>query len=230
MLKGKRAAAVYFLVSLMTYAHLVQAQSDSKYFARVGPEFANYFSSQTGSFTKRDGYSFGFGYLTGPELNKDSASAVLFGMELNYTKIFRYRTNVTNFQWVDQYQTYELNDNECELAFIDYGLSIEPSFLISDNMIFAFSAGASIGIGSSGLTPHLKSVTTIVTTYGPNSEGTPYGGDSFEFPICFNFGLNYYYKRLLVDIRYRYILPTVKGGNDPIQSFNSFYAQLGFVL
>jgi hypothetical protein len=224
-----RRFCICLFIFLDVYGNIVQAQSDSRYVIRGGYEVANNSASRPGSFSERNAYNVGLEYLTEMKRAKDSTGAILFGIELNYTKTYRYQHNVNRFMSDGRYNYYELYDNQYELAFIDCGLSLGSNIRIRDNMVISFFGGSSIGLGLLDLTPQLKSLTIIATGTGTNGgEGGPaYGGSSFELPFSLNAGVKFFYKCIMIDVRYRQILPTLKNGDDPPKSFNNIFVQLG---
>lgn len=136
---GKKLVGVYIILFVITYSQLSQAQPDIKKVLKGGIELAGFLASQTGSFLKEPGYT--FGYLTGIRLYGNSNSAILLGIDLNYTKIVAFRTKVSYTDYQTRYtanrsynETYrDLDDERYKYSVLDLGLPIEYYVSIDNN-------------------------------------------------------------------------------------------------
>jgi hypothetical protein len=224
---------LFLCVGQIAYHQKAQAQPEVQNVFRIGMEFADFARSESGSFPKQRGMT--VGYLTGIRLQHDSSNAILLGIEFNYASMYAYRTHL-----LTKYGTYtgtyqDTYDESHALNHLELGLSFEPCTSINKDMTIGFYVGGSIGAGFEGIQTHIVSHVLLDSTHWSGSGPEPATGDFFT-PISFQSGVNYYYKRLMADLRYKLIFrrplkDSMTGGsikeNDPT---SNVYFQIGFVL
>lgn len=202
----KMKSVLFLLSFLFVLSGIIQAQPEVKHGFKVGVEFANYLSSESGSLNKVPGISAGL--YTEIMLRQRANSALQLAMELNYVKLLKYYPNDRILSRTN-YGLYEyVYDKRYELSFFEIVLAPQLLFSVGENMSIGIYAGPSIGFGSEWLTPELISRTMVdsVRYYDPFGYG-PYGEanmNDLRTPITLNIGASVFYEFLMFDLRSRF--------------------------
>lgn len=190
---------------------------------KYGIDFGDYLSTHNGSFPKEPEYTFGF--LTGIKLYGKSNNALLLGIELDYTRSITYSLNVES-QYSNAIGTYgDINDEKYIVSFLELGLSLEPCVSIDKDLTLGYYIGGLIGLGTQNVATNRLSHTLISST---TSDNYPEGPSGFTSPISIDTGLNCYYKRLMIDFRYRFFSIDIE--QEVPTNVNNVYFQIGLVL
>jgi len=229
MLQLKSIVILCLVIFLPANNQIAVAQQSIKKVVRVGIEYGNYLSSNSGTFSKSPGIT--FGYLTGINIYSDSSSSILLGVGINYTKQLFYRAKV-NYETNAFYKYRYVYDERYRLAFTQLGLYPEYYYSVNDNIIVGVYLGSSIGIGSEWLESNFINRTIIDSTknygetlYGVNGE---YNMGNWRLPISYHIGVSFYYKRLMFDFRFTY--SDMNSKQDFLNGLNNGFIQIGFVL
>jgi hypothetical protein len=220
-----------FVVSQFAFLQTTQAQPEVKNVLRGGIELLDYTTTKSGSFTKEPGYT--FGYLTGVRLATDPNNpwAVLLGIELDYAKIVSYRLNVVSQYLLLDGIHRDIYDEKYSASLIEFGLSVDFRRSINEDMTIGYYLGSSFFVGVENIPRNILSQTLIDTTNkGDFNNEPPYTLDEGNFVgyVSGFAGLSFFYKRLMVDLRYRFTaLGDQEGASIPIQNI---YFQVGIVL
>jgi len=218
-----KKTVITFACILISFTAHCQEQPQVNNVIRYGIEFGNYLSARSGSFTKSPGYTFGF--LTGIKIDGESNHAFLLGIELNYTKAIEYNLNKQR-EYTNILGTYrDIYDEKNTLSSVELGLSIGPYFSINKDMVLGFYGGSSIGFGNESQIIDILSHSLIDSATSTNY---PEGSNGFVVPVSFDAGVNYSYKRLLIDLQYRFTSSSASQGESI--SFNEVNLQIGIVL
>jgi hypothetical protein len=226
--KNEKAIVILnILVSLTLHSQISQVQPEGNTVLKYGIEVGNFLSTGSGSFTKQPGSTFGL--QTGMRIYSEANNAILLGIELNYTNMFGYQTGKAHNEWSGEYLYANLYDEKYNLSGIDLGLSLEPCVSLNKDETVGFYAGASVGFGGLNLETHRLSHTLIDSTKYPiYDEGAYSEYGTFYLPVSFDVGVNYCYKRLMIDLRYKYT--GIDNQGDLLGSFNNIYLQVGIIL
>ena len=222
------------IVSQFAYHQTTKAQPETGAVLRGGIDVLDYATTKnSGSFAKELGYTFGYLRDVGLATNPENPWAVLLGIELNYAHSVTYRSSAVH-QYIDFVGTHQdVFDEKYDFSSIELGLSIEPCRTIGKDMVIGYYVGGSVGLGlESFANRRLSSVIIDTKITDPTGGEGPYGkSSSFIFPIGIYAGLNYSYKRLMVDLRYKFI-PDVNDDNNSWVQINvgNVYFQIGIVL
>ncbi len=204
---------------------IAQDQLSVKTGIKAGFEFADYFSSYSGSFTKEPGSTVGL--FTGIALHRDSEGLVILGIELNYVKLSYYRNN--QFIFYNDYTSYlpiQYNgvfDEKLSDKFVEICLPLEFCWpVFNNNVTMAICAGPSIGLGDENMEVRETSRTFVDTLkypggYNPDPENTAYsypGGSTPCVPTSFVIGVDLFYKFLTIDLRYKRTFNISNPNND----------------
>jgi hypothetical protein len=228
MLQKKTTFTFFIFAFLFGCIQTIQAQMDIKKGVKFGVEFSDYLSTQTGGFSKEPGIS--FGYFTGINLYSNSENAVQLGLEFNFTRVIRYRINYTYIAAYEYRINHFLFDQKFRYSFIEIVLTPEYHYVISEDMMFDFFIGPSVGIGTQYLQTNeigrvkLDTLNYSGEFYYPFGE---YNMDRFKTPACLNLGMRFYYSSFVVDIRYRY---TYVNSVTEVNNFKNVYAQVGLTF
>lgn len=217
---------LFVMIVHLAFPEKGQAQPEVKNVLSFGYEVFDISGNGTGSFSKQRGFIVGF--LTGIRLDHDSSSAYLLGIELNYVQMFAFRTNVAR-EYVHMGTYHDTYDEKHDLHFLELGLSIERRISLNEDMMIGPYLGGGIGIGVNNFKTHELSHERITSPAGYHAPESPYEKDTgFIVPISINLGLRYFYKRLMLDLRYKNI-PLSNSDNENISQANLFL-QIGIIL
>jgi hypothetical protein len=227
MKTDKAIILLSIFISLTLHGQTSQVQPEGNTILRYGIDAGYFLSTGSGSFTKQPGSTFGL--LTGMRIYSEANNAILLGLELNYTRMFGYQTGITHNEWSGEYLYANVYDEKYDLSGIDLGVSLEPCVSLSNNGTAGFYVGASVGLAGLNLETHRMAHTLIDSTkYLKYDEGAYSEYGQFYLPVSFNLGVNYCYKRLMIDVRYKYT--GIETQEDFLSSFNNIYLQVGIIL
>jgi len=227
MKKRKAIILLSTIISLTLHGQISQVQPEGIIVLRYGIDAGYVLSAGNGSFTKQPGTTVGL--LTGMRIYGEANNAILLGIELNYTNMFGYQTGIMHNEWSGEYLYANVYDEKYNLSGIDLGVSLEPCVSLNKDETVGFYAGASVGFAGLNLETHRLSHTVIDSAkYPMYDEGAYSEYGQFYLPVSFNVGVNYCYKRLMIDLRYKYT--GIETQEDFLSSFNNIYLQVGVIL
>ena len=218
---------IYFFIIFIFINQIIYAQGGIKKVLRVGFDYGSILLTESGSFDKNLGIT--FGYLTGFSIYDNPGEIIQLGIDINYKSTPFYRPNVIHTVFRN-YKYQDLYDEKYQFNILELGLLPEFRYSIAENTWWGIYAGGSIGISMYDQTVNLVSSTKVDTTnyFWPYVEG-PYDGISLPFTAVYGieYGTSVYYKRLMIDFRF-----TISKDLIHLSSFhmNHYYVMLGYVL
>jgi hypothetical protein len=222
----------FVLLGVLPASAIAQDQMNLKFGVKAGFEFVDYSYSQSQSFKKFPGSTISI--FTGISSASNESATIILGLELNYVKLLYYSNN-QQFLFNVYTPNYNANilyngifDEEFRYEFIEicFPVEIYPT-IFNKNMPIGFYIGPSIGLGGEYLERKEKSRTFVdsLKVYSNNfdDETNPYSyppSGGFRTPFSMNLGVIFFYKFLIIDLRYKY---TFNLDN----SNNNLFLQLG---
>jgi len=199
-----------FALAVVPGILVAQDQITTKTGIKAGFDVVSYFSSQSNSFTKETEQTFSI--FTGLSSASNSSSTVVLEMELNYVKSICYKNNQL-VAYDDRAALVHYNgvfDEQFNYEFVELCFPVEifPAVLNNDVTV-GFYLGPSIGFGSTNEGVKETSRTFVDSLKHFNyfldyQEPTGYpGGSDYCFPMSLNFGMDFIYRFVLIDLRYK---------------------------
>lgn len=206
-----------FVSLLFLFNSTIFPQSDIKKGFKFGIELKNSLTEKTGSFNKT--FGFAFGVFTGIHIYSYKGNAFLLKTELNFIMLQHYNPGQVYFNWADS--NYAVIDEKYTFGIIEFALLPTYHRNIDKNISFDIFLGPSIGVGKKGI--DTKKQNSNKLNYDPYDEYTM----GFVQPISFNFGISFYYKPMVLDVRYKY---DYLNGFSKFNDLTNLYLQIGIAL
>lgn len=203
--------------------------SEIRKVVKLGIDVSGYVNDRSGSFSNILGFSAGF--LTGINLYGGERSQYVLGIDVSFTKLTDYRTNVRRDFVSYPYYYHHVSDERYQLSFAEIGLFPEYLYSLTKNVTIGFYGAASIGIGTEHQTVNEVSRSIVDSTRHESFDYGPYGEYNIgpiRLPYTFSIGTSVYYHWLMIDVKYRYT--NMHAEYSYVKEFHNLYVQLGFVL
>lgn len=210
----KYSFLIYFILFLVIFQGNLFSQSAFRRGIKFGLELKDYLAGRSGSFANVP--EFEFGVFTGIDLYSPDNNSLSLKVELNFVKLMGYKLRQVYLIWSGQNSNfYKITEDErIVFPFIELGIIPEYFFILNNNTMVSLFLGPSIGFGLQG------------NEFSPpydNSDGPQF---HVTLPLSLNSGVNFYYKKLLAGIKYRYCY--IRGAD--INEFNKISLQVGLVF
>lgn len=168
------------------------AQSDAKGGFKVGIELKDYFSNESSSFKNEPGFTFCvFGKFN---LNRFSTSALQLNVELGFTSLTKNNSKTLFINTQDNI----ILDEKFNLLFFEIAVMPSFNFELFNNLNCEIFVGPFLSYGDKSGSYNILNDKSFDYPYMSSF------GESIDFPIGINTGASVYYKRLLLELRYKY--------------------------
>ena len=194
---------------------------------KFGVELLDVFTTNTGSFNRSIGYT--FGAFTGIKIYSFQTNAIILRVEANYFHLQNFNTDSKKYYVVDENDPnwnglpYAVFDEKWTYNIIELGIIPEYHMQLGEKTSLEIFFGPSFGIGNKNMA--IKKLDSNKLISDPYDEATM----GFIGSACLNLGISFYYYPYVLDFRYRYT--SLSGSSLSSQTnFDNIYAQVGLAF